>query len=124
MRVQKRQNKRSVRYRSAPRHGISKQAVMSPLFLIRRVPRYLTDSKHCLHRIARSFRDRCQRYCTSRKPACQQGFMPLMEKRSLHDNMGYKWQITLLHKKCSSQGFISPMVTKSTCNYSLNKWTS
>jgi len=39
MRVKKGKQK-SARYRSAPRHGISKQAVMSPRFSICHVPRY------------------------------------------------------------------------------------
>ena len=56
---------------SEPRHGISKQAVMSPLYFLNHVPCYRTVSKHYLHRIARILRDLCKSYYSPAGALCQ-----------------------------------------------------
>ena len=51
MRHREKSIQKSARLRSVPRHGVSKQAVMSQLSLFNHVLRYRTVSKHYLREI-------------------------------------------------------------------------
>ena len=84
--AREKRHQKSARYRSVPRHGVNKQAVMSPLHPISHVPRYATDSKHYLHRPARCCRARCANIIPRRAVAVN----PFLCVATAHARMEYR----------------------------------